>query len=231
MLNKSDSLKQLGSALAKAQGEFSPIPKNIAVEVTTRNGGKYTFHYADYTMITSTVRPILVKFGLSYSHQMKATESGNLILVTTLLHESGEWMASEYPIKIKAEEKDSAQAQGSAITYARRYSPSALLGLSTEDDNDGNGAEGNSVKSTQIKSPPEKTSKVEYMVYPLMGHGVSYSLLKSAANALAKMLKDEKNDQDKYDLYQKNDQLIDALMKAGKEETVKALYAAAGGIV
>ena len=161
MLNKSDSLKQLGSALAKAQGEFSPIPKNIAVEVTTRNGGKYTFHYADYTMITSTVRPILVKFGSSYSHQMKATESGNLILVTTLLHESGEWMASEYPIKIKAEEKDSAQAQGSAITYARRYSLSALLGLSTEDDNDGNGAEGNSVKSTQIKSPPEKTPKVE----------------------------------------------------------------------
>ena len=87
--------------------------------------------------------------------------------------------------------------------------------------------------STQIKSPPEKpvVPKVEYMVYPLMGAGISYALLKSAANALAKMLKDEKNDQDKYDLYQKNDQLIDALMKAGKEETVKALYAAAGGIV
>jgi hypothetical protein len=67
-------------------------------------------------------------------HQPK---SWYLTLRTELLHTPGQWIASEFPLVAPL---DRPQILGSAITYARRYSICALLGLAAEDD-DGQAAE------------------------------------------------------------------------------------------
>ena len=81
-------------------------------------------------------------------------------LRTILLHESGQWIAGELELKA---DKSGPQAQGSAITYARRYSYSAMIGLHQEDD-DGEGAE-----NRKKKQPPKDNSKAGQDDIPLGG--------------------------------------------------------------
>jgi hypothetical protein len=63
-----------------------------------------------------------------------------LVLVTTLAHSSGEWIAGEMPVLIAVQGKSgefkeiTPQAQGSGITYARRYALAAIVGLAQVDD-------------------------------------------------------------------------------------------------
>ena len=59
------------------------------------------------------------------------------MLVTTLWHSSGQWISSEYPLPSSGRP----QEIGSAITYARRYSLSAIVGNSADEDDDAEGAE------------------------------------------------------------------------------------------
>jgi hypothetical protein len=78
--------------------------------------------------------------------------------VTCLLHESGESLESLYPLG----EKSDAQAMGSALTYAKRYALSALIGIVTEDDDDGQSSTGKPVGPEQIrnlKAEMEKAGK------------------------------------------------------------------------
>ena len=67
------------------------------------------------------------------------------------MHTSGEWIETD-PLGLKAE-KQTAQGTGSAVTYGRRYSLSAALGISSEDDDDGN-QQGRSVRP-QADAPPK----------------------------------------------------------------------------
>lgn len=90
------------------------------------------FHsaYADLATIWCAIKPLLTKNGLVISQPI----FGNIVR-TTLYHLSGEFLTSEFPIIAK--EPNNPQAYGSATTYARRYSLSALLSLQTEEDDDG----------------------------------------------------------------------------------------------
>jgi hypothetical protein len=139
-MRHSESISNLVAALAKAQAEFPPIPKDKTVTVTSqRTGGKYTFAYSPLETILRAIRPTLAANGLAFTQ----TVSGEA-LSTMLLHSSGEWLLSD-PLPIRVESQGS-QALGSAITYARRYALTAALGLVTEDDDDGNAADGNHVE-------------------------------------------------------------------------------------
>ena len=123
-MNKSESIKELASALAKFQGEIKN-PSNTATNPF------YKSSYAPLDTVLNTVRPILSKNGLSIIQAPSG--DGELIIVsTTLLHSSGEWM--EFPPLILKADKATAQGAGSAITYGRRYALSAILGISSEDD-------------------------------------------------------------------------------------------------
>ena len=61
--------------------------------------------------------------------------------ITLLLHESGEWIETE-PLQMKLE-KNTPQGVGSAVTYGRRYQISSVLGLASEEDDDGEANEQN----------------------------------------------------------------------------------------
>ncbi len=127
-MKKSESIKELASALKDFQAEVKN-PKNVA------NNPFFNSKYAPLDEVINTVKEPLSKYGLSYI-QMPNSEDGNLVAITTmLLHESGEWIESE-PLKLKSD-KPTAQGSGSSITYARRYQLSAMLGIASEDEDDG----------------------------------------------------------------------------------------------
>ena len=132
-MNKSESIKELATALAKFQAEVQN-PANTK-RVST---GSFSYNYAPLNEILSQVRPLLSKHGLSIV-QAPTTSENNILVSTMLLHNSGEWIELD-PVALKMD-KITAQGAGSAITYARRYSLSAVLGISSEDDDDGNHAE------------------------------------------------------------------------------------------
>jgi hypothetical protein len=146
-MNKSESIANLAKALSEFQAEVTN-PANTAVNPFFKS------KYAPLSDILTLVRPILGKYGLSVV-QDPSTNGGDVVIKTTLFHSSGEFIESD-PLTLKME-KVTAQGAGSAITYARRYAISAILGLSSEDDDDGNNAEPNK----KPNSAPKKDVKPE----------------------------------------------------------------------
>lgn len=130
-MKSSEQIDQLAAALAAAQGEFAPVAKNREV-----NAGSRRYKYAELSEIVASVRAALAKQKLAIL-QLTFCESEALMLNTRLTHASGQWIESVYPV---AALNAAHQAIGSALTYARRYSLSALLGIVTEDDDDGEAA-------------------------------------------------------------------------------------------
>ncbi len=138
MTGHSEHVNRLASALAKVQGEMhSAIADRTGSPQFTRDGRAY--RYATLTQVWNTVRVILTEHGLSVAQTCEPSERGEIRLTTTLFHESGQWIAGTMtlPISIRTP-----QGYGSALTYARRYSLAAMIGLCVEEDDDGAAASG-----------------------------------------------------------------------------------------
>lgn len=131
----------LAAALAKAQSSFPAIARDKTVTVQTRTGGSYTFKYAPLDSILAAVRAPLADNGLAISQLLDGHD-----LVTMLLHKDGATLTGRVPLP--RSDGDTVQALGSAITYLRRYSLQAMLGIAAEEDDDGNRASGNRVQAT-----------------------------------------------------------------------------------
>lgn len=135
-MKQSESIVNLAKALAVVQGKVQPVPKD-ATNPHFRN------RYASLDAIMETVRPLLAANGLAIVQGGGAPVSNvdgavtGVAVETMLVHTSGEYVASTITLPL---DKGTAQAVGSAISYGRRYGVSALLALSTEDDDDGNAA-------------------------------------------------------------------------------------------
>lgn len=128
---KSDSIENLAKALVAAQGEFIAIPK-------TDSNPFFKSKYAGLPAVVEAASSILAKNGLAVSQFITASEEHQKQYLTTyLLHTSGEYIVHDMELMLS---KQDAQGQGSAITYARRYSYMAVLGLVADDDDDGNAA-------------------------------------------------------------------------------------------
>ncbi|HUV46311.1 MAG TPA: ERF family protein [Dehalococcoidia bacterium] len=129
-MDKSDSIKELATALNKVQANLQAAKKG--------NENPY-FHskYADLLSIWEACREVLTTNGLSVVQVGALDEQGNAYLETMLLHSSGEWIMGKLPLRTT---KADPQSQGSAITYARRYSLSSIIGLCTEEDDDAEAA-------------------------------------------------------------------------------------------
>lgn len=127
-MDKSESIKELATALAKAQGELENAGK-------TSVNPHFKSRYADLAEVLNTVRPVMAKHGLSVT-QWPSYDGQLASVETMLMHVSGEWMASVASAPLS---KLDAQGIGSATTYLRRYSLAAICGIAQEDD-DANGA-------------------------------------------------------------------------------------------
>jgi ERF superfamily len=119
---------QLAAALAAAQGEITPALK-------TSTNPHFKNKFADLTEVWDACRAALSKNKIAVM-QCPQFDSNGAWLETTLAHESGEWIMSRFPL---LNNKGDMQGFGSSITYAKRYSLSAMVGVTSEDD-DGNAA-------------------------------------------------------------------------------------------
>jgi hypothetical protein len=124
---QSEQINELATALAKAQGEIAPAIKD-------KNNPFFKSSYADLSSIWNACKVPLSKNGLAVL-QTTETKDGQLILITTLAHASGQWIRSYLPV---LSEKQNAQGLGSALTYMRRYALSAMVGVTSDEDDDGN---------------------------------------------------------------------------------------------
>ena len=141
----SQDIKELAAALSKVQATIKGAVKDSSNPF-------YKSKYADLTSVWDACRDALVKNGFSVAQTNEPSENG-IILVTTLLHSSGQFIEGKMFIKPS---KDDPQGFGSAMTYARRYGLAAIVGVCPEDD-DANAA---SIKNAPVKIAREVQNKV-----------------------------------------------------------------------
>jgi hypothetical protein len=126
-MHHSEQLNELAAALAKAQAKIRNAEED-------KSNPHYKSKYATLTSLWECCRAPLSENGLSIVQTFE--ESGTkLLVVTTLVHSSGQWIASSFPIN----QSIKIQETGSAVTYARRYSLSAIVGIAPGDNDDDDG--------------------------------------------------------------------------------------------
>jgi hypothetical protein len=138
MQRSSETISQIATALAKAQGELENPEKTLTATIISpfpREQDR-SFRYASLATGLDIVRKCLTKHEIA---TVQATaierETGLIKLTTTLLHTSGEWIASDWPVCPVAETA-APHRMGAALTYARRYALFTLVGIAGEDDLD-----------------------------------------------------------------------------------------------
>ena len=120
---QSEQINELAAALSKAQASITGALKDSANPF-------FKSKYADLASCWDACRKQLTDNGLSVI-QTTDIVSDTVVVRTTLAHSSGQWVSGILPVKTKDE---SPQAQGSGITYARRYALAAIVGLAQIDD-------------------------------------------------------------------------------------------------
>ena len=159
-MNTSESI----SKLAKAMVNFSAEVKNPP---NTADNPFFKSKYAPLADVLNLMRPLLAKHGLT-AIQMPGGDGQNVTVKTILLHESGEWIEGD-ALALRTD-KATPQGAGSAVTYGRRYSLSAMLGISSEDEDDGQFASGPPRKRAVAPAKPSaqnpKKGKEELITGP-----------------------------------------------------------------
>jgi hypothetical protein len=122
-MEQSESIHELATALAKAQGALEGAAKSKANPF-------FKSKYADLASVWEACREALSANGLAVV-QSASAQGAHVTVTTLLLHSSGQWVRDGLTMTAKA---DDPQGVGSAITYARRYALAAFVGVAPEDD-------------------------------------------------------------------------------------------------
>jgi hypothetical protein len=122
-MNKSESIKQIAVALCNVQAKLRGAKADA-------ENPYFKSKYADLASVVDAAKALLAENGLSVVQTAEMV--GNVpCLNTCLLHTSGEWISGSLPLYPKTLDP---QAMGSALTYARRYSYAAMIGVVQADD-------------------------------------------------------------------------------------------------
>lgn len=146
MLNKSESIANLVKALSTLQGELKDADKNAL-------NPHFKSKYADLSEVLGNLRPLLAKNQLALS-QFPSFENGIVSVTSLLAHASGEWIESTASAPAT---KQDVQGVGSAITYLKRYSAAAIVGMASADQDD----DGNSVSIQKVENKPIAKQEVK----------------------------------------------------------------------
>ncbi|WP_439374558.1 ERF family protein [Bradyrhizobium sp. DASA03120] len=138
MRQASETIGQIAGALARAQAELQNPEKTLSATIISpfpREDNR-SFRYASLASGLEIVRKCLSKQEIA---TVQATDieadTGLVKLTTSLIHSSGEWIASDWPV-CPVGETAAPHRMGAALTYARRYSLFSLVGIAGEDDLD-----------------------------------------------------------------------------------------------
>ena len=136
---QSKEVGQLAAALVKVQSKLKPAKLDA-------QNPFFNSKYATLDSCWQACRELLTSNGLAVVQSPSSDGNGRIVVRSTLIHTSGEWISASVSLKPV---KDDPQAAGSAITYGRRYGLCSLVGIVTNEDDDGNAA-------TQTKKPQGK---------------------------------------------------------------------------
>ena len=125
----SETASKVSAALVAAQSEIGNVPFD------SRNP-HFNSQFVSLAAVLDAVRPVLSKHGVAL-FQPASTANGLVQVQTVFLHSSGEQLS--FPaLAMPLGDKATAQNIGSTITYLRRYSLTAALGIAGDEDDDGN---------------------------------------------------------------------------------------------
>lgn len=148
----SDKITDLAKAMIQVQQALTPALKDSINDFTNSS-------YASLKSVMEVCRAALLNHGIWMTQYPVSVEKGQLGLVTKIIHAaSGQWQSSLIDMPLP---KGDPQGYGSAMTYARRYGLSALLGIITEDDD--------------AESAMQRQENENHQINPL-NHGAASSL-------------------------------------------------------
>ena len=124
-MKTTESIQAISTALLKAQKQIGAAKKGSTNPF-------FKSSYADLGEVMKACKDELNNNGITVLQPVLTGPEGNTFVETVLLHESGEYIAGT--MKVEAKEANNPQAQGSAITYARRYSLQSMVFIPAEDD-------------------------------------------------------------------------------------------------
>ena len=142
-MKKSESIVELSKALAKFQEEVKQPLKD-------KNNPFFKSKYVPLENVVEAITDVAPKNGLSFVQWALNDENGRVGVATMLMHESGEFIEFD-AVHMKAD-KETAQGAGALISYLKRYSLSAVFGITSDQDDDGNSASGNKVAKSATQA-------------------------------------------------------------------------------
>lgn len=146
-MRHSESLDQIAPALVKARNKMTAVHKDAS-------NPHFKSKFASLEAITESVMPHLIANGVTVLQGAGQQDDAGVEVVTRLLHVSGQWIETGIRLPL---DKPNAQGAGSAVSYGRRYGLAAILGVVTEEDDDGNAASASArpaARPAQSSRPP-----------------------------------------------------------------------------
>lgn len=147
-MKKSESIVEISKALT----EFH---KNVEQPLKDADNPFFKSKYVPLENVVQAINDVAPKHGLSFTQWAVNDENGMIGVATMLMHSSGEFI--EYPPIYSRPDKSNVQGLGSLITYLKRYTLSAIFGITSDIDDDANEASGNNDK--QNKQQQKEVSK------------------------------------------------------------------------
>jgi ERF superfamily len=137
MHRSSENVAAIATALAKAQTELSnPEKAMIGTIYNARTDNQQSFRYASLSSGLDIIRKALGSQQIAIAQTTDIDRAnGTVNLTTLLLHTSGEWISSDWPV-CQLSETSAPRRMGAALTYARRYALFTMVGIAGEDDLD-----------------------------------------------------------------------------------------------
>src|ERR1700737_2645001 len=137
MHRSSESVAAIATALAKAQTELSnPEKAMVGTIYNNRSGSPQSFRYASLSSGLDIIRKTLGGQQIAIAQTTDIDRAnGTVNLTTVLLHTSGEWISSHWPV-CQISETSAPRRMGAALTYAPRYTLFTMVGIAGEDDLD-----------------------------------------------------------------------------------------------
>jgi hypothetical protein len=164
-MKTSETIVEISKALIESQSNIRYAFEN-SVNPHLKN------RYADLSSVIDAIKPHLNRNNIAFVQMPEESEVGIVRLTTRLIHNSGEWIETTSSCPMP---KNDPQGYGSALTYLRRYSLSAICGLYADDD-DG-----------EMASKPSQTIDIDYYVKSIK-ESTSLDDLKTRYTAAIKMI-------------------------------------------
>src|SRR5690625_334225 len=161
-MKKSESIIEISKAMVSFQKEVKQPFKDASNPF-------FKSKYVPLESVVEAITDIAPKHGLSFTQWALNDENGRVGVATLLMHESGEFI--EYDPVFMQAEKQTPQGAGALITYLKRYTLSAIFGITSDQDDDGNSA----------SKPNEPNTRPDSITPQQIG------LLKTKAGQMAKL--------------------------------------------